>query len=189
MYAFWGFEQPFYVLAEAKSPRRYFPRYTVLAFLTAVVLYLLVNISYLLVVDRSQVLIPVDGSLPTTSLAGLFFNNLFGDEDNKGARAMAAVIAVSIFGNLWVMTFTAARIKQEIAKEGILPFSLIIATSYKTPYGLVKKWLSRGELPDEEIERAPTAAFALHWFTSVLLVVLVAPVTHVSHAYSYLVQL
>lgn len=189
MYAFWGFEQPFYVLAEAKSPRRYFPRYTVLAFGIAVLLYLLVNISYLLVVDKSEVLVLVKGELPSTSLAGLFFNDLFGGDHDKGARAMAAVIAVSIFGNLWVMTFTAARVKQEIAKEGILPFSLFIATSYKTPFGMLKQHWSKGSIPDEEIERAPTAAFALHWFTSVLLVVLVAPIAKPSHAYTGLVQL
>jgi amino acid transporter len=43
------------------------------------------------------------------------------------------IIAISIFGNILVATFTAARVNQEIAKEGILPFSLFFATSHPTP--------------------------------------------------------
>jgi amino acid transporter len=66
MYTFSGFEQPFYVrlcshgslhwltfgqvLAESKSPRKHFPKYTVLTVCFATVLFILVNISYV----RSQ---------------------------------------------------------------------------------------------------------------------------------------
>jgi amino acid transporter len=189
MYSFWGFEQPFYVLAEVKSPRRYFPRYTVFALLSVIVLYVLVVISYLLVVDKTKM---VTGSPEVLlndvkDLASQFFDKLFGGGDERGAQTMSAIIAVSIFGNLWVMTFTAARVKQEIAKEGILPLSLYIATSYKTPFGLWKQW--RSNVSDEDVEKAPTAAFGLHWFTSVLLVVLVAPIVDPSKAYTALVQL
>jgi amino acid transporter len=190
MYAFWGFEQPFYVLAEAKSPRKYFPKYTVFSLGTLIVLYMLVNISYLLVVDKRQVIKHTPEEIGDVSdMASLFFSKLFNGDDEKGARAMSAIVATSIFGNLWVMTFTAARVKQEIAKEGILPWSLYIATSYKTPYGLWKKWRSSGSVSEEEVEKAPTAAFALHWFTSVLLVVLVSPIQKPTLAYGALVQL
>ena len=34
------------ILAESKSPRKYFPKYTVLALLIAALLFLLVNIAY-----------------------------------------------------------------------------------------------------------------------------------------------
>ncbi|KAK5165825.1 uncharacterized protein LTR77_008748 [Saxophila tyrrhenica] len=189
MYSFSGYEQPFYVLAEVKSPRRYFPKYTVLGLLITVVLYMMANISYLLVVDKADIIPPLGGKPSSADIATLFFNKLFGDDQKKASHAMAAIIAVSIFGNLWVMTFTAARVKQEIAKEGILPFSLHIATSYKTPYGLFKLWLSRGRLREEDVEQAPTAAFALHWFTSVLLVVLVSPIRDPRRSYSALVAL
>ena len=102
---------------------------------------------------------------------------------------MAAVIAICIFGNLWVMTFTAARVKQEIAKEGILPWSLLFATSYRTPYGFCKQWLSKTKLPPTEVERAPTAAFAIHWFTSILLIAVTAPIKDPRSSYSILVYL
>lgn len=42
---------------------------------------------------------------------------------------------------------------------------------------------------DDEVETAPTAAFALHWFTSILLVVLVSPIPDPRVAYSALVSL
>lgn len=98
MYCFSGYEQPFYVLAETKSPRKLFPKYTVLAFGIATVLFLLVNISYLLVVDKRDVLEDiVDKDL---DLATLFFKGLFQGDRRKAARSMSALIAVSIFGNL-----------------------------------------------------------------------------------------
>jgi amino acid transporter len=121
-------------------------------------------------------------------MATLFFEHLF-DDQVHARRAMAALIAVSIFGNLVVMTFTAARVKQEIAKEGILPKSLIFATSYTTPYGLWKKWMSRNTILPEDLEHAPTAAFVLHWFTSILLILVTLPVGDPRKAYSALVSL
>lgn len=190
MYAFSGYEQPFYVLAETKSPRKHFPRYTVLAMCLAGILFLLVNISYLLVVDKSAVLPPMPGALPPgVDLATLFFDRLWSNDHEAAAKAMAAVIAFSIFGNLWVMTFTAARVKQEIAKEGILPFSLLFASSYRTPYGMWQQWRSKKQLPDEEVEQAPTAAFGLHWFTSTLLIAVTSAIVDPRTTYSVLVSL
>ncbi|KAK4506042.1 hypothetical protein PRZ48_004007 [Zasmidium cellare] len=190
MYAFSGYEQPFYVLAETKSPRKHFPRYTLLAMIIAGLLFLLVNISYLLVVDKSEILPRRPGDIPSgLDLATLFFDHLWSDDHKAAARAMAAVIAFSIFGNLWVMTFTAARVKQEIAKEGILPFSLFFATSYRTPYGIWQQWRSKKQLPDEEVEQAPTAAFGLHWFTSILQIAVTAAIVDPRTSYSILVSL
>ncbi|KAI7718635.1 hypothetical protein KC353_g3633 [Hortaea werneckii] len=190
MYCFSGFEQPFYVLAETKSPRKNFPKYTVLALAIAAVLFVLVNISYLLVVDKETILFSPTGGVPqSTDIATLFFDRLFQGDNRKAERAMAGLIAVSIFGNLWVMTFTAARVKQEIAKEGILPFSLYIASSYTTPYGIWQKYIKGRNYPGRYYEQAPTAAFALHWFTSVLLIAVTAWVSDPRKAYSALVSL
>lgn len=186
MYTFSGFEQPFYILAETKSPRRYFPKYTVLAMVIAIVLFIGVNISYLLVLDKSIIL---DDKTYKQDLASAFFEGLFQGDNRQASRAMAALIAFSIFGNLIVMTFTAARVKQEIAKEGVLPYSLFFATSYITPYGLWQKWKSRRQLADHEVEQAPTAAFLLHWITSVFLVLVIIPIQDPRMAYSALVSL
>ena len=190
MYSFSGYEQPFYVLAEAKSPRRYFPRYTVIALSIAAVLFMGVNIAFLLAVPKSAV-IPASGEIPDgPDMASLFFDNLFEDQESA-RRAMAALIAISIFGNLVVMTFTAARVKQEIAKEGIFGrrLSLFFATSYLTPWGYYRKWKTNDNLPREDLEQAPSAAFVLHWFTSVLLILVTIPIKDPRKSYSVLISL
>ncbi|KAJ9644217.1 hypothetical protein H2204_001568 [Knufia peltigerae] len=189
MYSFSGFDQPFYIMAETKSPRRYFPKYTVLALCITAVLFMLVNVAYLFAVPKSAVIPSTARELPTSiDMATLFFEHLFQDQ-NQARRAMAGLIATSIFGNLVVMTFTAARVKQEIAKEGILPKSLIFATSYSTPWGMWKKYLHGDDVRVEDLEQAPTAAFVLHWFTSVLLILVTIPVGDPRKAYSALVSL
>ena len=190
MYAFSGYEQPFYVLAEVRSPRKSFPRYSVVAMIIAAVLFLAVNISYLLVVDKNDILPQGPMDLPgSVDLATLFFDNLWSQSHESATRAMSCIMAISIFGNLWVMTFTAARVKQEIAKEGIIPFSLFFATSYRTPYGLWQQWTSKQPKLDDEIEQAPTAAFGLHWLTSVLQIAVTAAIIDPRKSYSTLVSL
>lgn len=190
MYAFSGYEQPFYVLAEVRSPRKHFPKYTVLAMLITGVLFLAVNISYLLVVDKSEVLPQTRNSLPgNVDLATLFFDTLWSENHKSATKAISVIMAISIFGNLWVMTFTAARVKQEIAKEGIIPFSLFFATSYRTPYGLWQQWTSKQPKLDDEIEQAPTAAFGLHWLTSILQIAVTAAIVDPRKTYSTLVNL
>lgn len=132
-------------------------------------------------------------------------------------RIMQGAIALAILGNgvmFWllphsfstltnvtvvVMTFTASRVKQEIAKEGILPFSLIFATGRTTPIAWLKSRFSKkrantnvpedsvGNLPDT-LEQSPMAALALHWFSSLLLIAVTAGLS-TNTAYSFLVEL
>jgi len=111
---------------------------------------------------------------------------------------MQAMIAFSIFGNLIVMTFTAARVKQEIAKEGILPKSLFFASGKRTPLAIFlarrankreaknRSAVSRGRPLDypvteldvseteEHLEQSPMAALGLHWFSSIFLIAVTA---------------
>lgn len=64
--------------------------------------------------------------------------------------------------------------KQEIAKEGVLPFSLFFATSSPTPYAWIKEriWPSSRQPGSERpaAEESPAAALLLHWFFSVFLI-------------------
>ena len=62
---------------------------------------------------------------PDLNVAQQFFHYTFSHLSNGKVdpqRILSSFIAVSAFGNVVVMTFVAARIKQEIAKEGILPW-------------------------------------------------------------------
>lgn len=55
------------------------------------------------------------------TVAALFFSRIFGDRNANTVQN--TFMAFSSFGNILVQTFTASRVKQEIAKEGILPFT------------------------------------------------------------------
>lgn len=182
IYAFSGFQQPFYVLSEVSKPRKVFPKYTLIAMCIAMTLFVLVNIAYFCAVPRDmQLHNPED-------MAALFFGQMFGNDVAK--RVMAAFVAFSIFGNIVVMTFTASRVKQEIAKEGILPCSLFFATGHTTPYAWLKaRWQSGSSYAvapsrNEHLEQSPIAALGLHWITSV---VLIAVTSMLDPATSYVV--
>jgi hypothetical protein len=112
---------------------------------------------------------------------------------------MAAFIAVSIFGNVIVMTFTAARVKQEIAKEGILPYSLFFATGHSTPVAWLKSRFIKPPYPrrntlthalnlEDHLEKSPMAALTLHWLSSIILVLVTIPLEP-SAQYSILTSL
>lgn len=60
-------------------------------------------------------------------------------------RAINAFLAISAFGNIVVMTYTAARMKQEIAKQGFLPFTSYFAMNRDVSFGRFLMWLEGGE--------------------------------------------
>ena len=133
-----------------------------------------------------------DGLPNNINMATVFFARIFHDHE-RAERAMSALTAVCIAGNLWVMTFTAARVKQEIAKEGVLqPWSLTISTAYRIPWGLIRELYRQHlgrPLAEIEVDRAPAFAFAVHWFSSVILVAATAPITDQRKSYYVLVSL
>ncbi|KAF1984288.1 amino acid transporter [Aulographum hederae CBS 113979] len=171
LYAYSGFEQPFYVLSEVDRPKKNFPKAMYGAMALTFVLFILVNFSYLSVVQFEDIL-----SNPSTDIATLFFERVFGTE--TAGRVMAGAIALSILGNIVVMTFTASRVKQEIAKEGILPWSLVFATGRTTPDAwLRQKWQKRRAAKKnrpEPLEQAPMAGLALHYVSSLFLLAVTA---------------
>ena len=202
MFTYSGFEQPFYVLSEVDRPRKYFPRAVISTLISLLILFLLVNIAYVCVIPREAIMnAPRD-----VDIIEMFFKEIFG-EDSKSVRVMNAFVAVSILGNLIVMTFTAAKVKQEIAKEGILPKSLFFATGKTTPTAkLLARWQnwrrqgkrsrghghSGGELEHadgkEHLEQSPMAALLLHWFSSLFLIAVTAKLEPVD-SYNFLVSL
>ena len=127
-------------------------------------------------------------------MATLFFTEVFGT--NAAPRVMSGIIALSIFGNIVVMTFTASRgtisdsvfrqdlletnilpslVKQEIAKEGIFGrrLSLFFASSTTTPYAYLKARLFPSQLATSQQvppEQSPAAALFLHWVFSMIMI-------------------
>jgi len=163
IYPYAGFEQPFYVLAEVSRPRRRFPMAVITTMLAIFVIYPLVHFSYFCVVD-------LDTFTGSTEIFTVFIRTISnGDSDKE--KATSAIIAIFIFGNLFVQTYTAARVKQEIAKEGILPFSLFFTSQYASSWAFLRQKFRQGRAqntetePEDHDEEVPVTATFLHWLS------------------------
>jgi hypothetical protein len=98
------------------------------------------------------------------------------------------------------MTFAASRVKQELAKEGILPWSLFFATARTTPISWLRSRLQRvhkkAELESQNpggdtsnpLEQSPMAAFGLQWLSSLFLLAVTAKLS-TNGQYYFLVNL
>lgn len=127
---------------------------------------------------------PKQAQVNEANVALEFFRRTFGviGKGTTGDRVFHIFLAISSLGNVIIMTFTAARMKQEIAKEGILPFARFFAQDTDLSLGrlllwmrhrgwfasiLRHKWLS----PEAHQEKTPVGAFILH-FGSCIVVIL-----------------
>ncbi|KAL8364778.1 hypothetical protein RB595_003855 [Gaeumannomyces hyphopodioides] len=124
-YSFAGLENANNVLNEVRDPVRTLRLVTRAALLTACGLYLLVNVAYLAVVPVAE--IKASGEL----IAALFFERVFGPA--VGRVALPLAVALSAAGNVLVVAFSLARVKQEVARQGLLPFSGALAST--RPFG------------------------------------------------------
>jgi amino acid transporter len=185
-YPYTGYEQPYYVLAEVKEPQRRFAKGTTYAMLAVLVLYPLVNVGYLCVVPYEG-----NGSLPV-NMAITFFGRISGvSDDMRTVRAVSALLAIFIFGNIVAQTYTASRVKQEIGKEGIFGrFSLALATNNDA---LLARWLSPSTSRSPAInnlgghlEQTPIFATFVHWLFEVILVLSFGIPFKPSKGYRYL---
>lgn len=63
-------------------------------------------------------------------------------------------------------------VKQEIAKEGVLPWSRIIASDMQTPFSWLRSKFRRStNVSKSDEENTPIAALSLHWLFSVILII------------------
>ncbi|KAK3331585.1 high-affinity methionine permease [Cercophora scortea] len=163
IYAYSGFEQANYVLGEMATPRRTFPRAAISGMALTSVLYMLVNISYMVVVPAYE--------QSNEEVALLFFRKTFSwvPGDGSADRIFNAFLALSSFGNAIVMTYTAARMKQEIAKQGFLPFPKFFGQNVDLSIGRFiaylrasRGWRLRYLSPEQHREATPVGALLLH---------------------------
>lgn len=115
IFSYQGWEGANYVLCELKDPRRTLAIAAPLTVGIVTILYLLVNVAYFAAISKSEL------AKSEVLVAGVFFRNMFGDA--AGARILPVLVALSNLGNVLAGTFAIARVKQEIGKEGLLPFS------------------------------------------------------------------
>src|SRR5216117_358571 len=131
--------------------------------------------------------VPKSTQLNGTNVAQSFFQLTFGTlspTDNTGSRVFSAFLAISSLGNIIVMTYTAARVKQEIAKEGILPWPKFFAQNLNFSLGRFLQWAQQTKAinrpfyrvlrmrwlaPEEHSESTPVGALFLHLVTCIVL--------------------
>ncbi|KAI0597252.1 amino acid permease-domain-containing protein [Biscogniauxia sp. FL1348] len=128
-YSYAGLSNLNNVLNEVKDPVRTLKSVSITALVTACLLYLLANLAYLAVVPVEE--IKESGQL----ISALFFERTFGD--NVGRKILPLAVALSAAGNVMVVTFALARLNQEIARAGFLPFSRFLSSSkpFNAPMG------------------------------------------------------
>ncbi|OBZ78204.1 High-affinity methionine permease [Grifola frondosa] len=129
--SFVGYSNANYALSEVRNP---VPRCS-LAVGSITLVYMLVNIAYLAVVDKAEIL----GS--GRIVAALYFGKLWGVQTE---RVSSAIIAMSTLANVLAVLFTHGRVVQELGREGVLPFSAFFASNkpFNTPLpGLFAQWL------------------------------------------------
>ena len=143
LYSFSGWESANYVLSEVRNAPRTLKRSAPTAVITVTVLYVLANIAYLAASSKSEI-----ANSGTTVAAG-FFVKVWGSSRFVDS-GLPAIIALSSLGNSFAQTFANARVKQEFAKEGILPFSRLWASDWPM--------------------RTPSGGILLHWLVTVIVI-------------------
>ncbi|KAK3322578.1 amino acid permease-domain-containing protein [Apodospora peruviana] len=137
MYSYSGWENANYVLTEVRDAPRTLRRAAPIAVSAVTILYVLANIAYFAAMSKAEI-------RDSNVLVGAaFFRNVWGDSPFV-TRAMPVFIGLSSLGNVFAQSFAMPRVKQELAKEGILPFSRFWASDWpiSTPTGaILLHWL------------------------------------------------
>lgn len=156
-----------------------------------------------------MIVVPKSDQLnPDLNVAQQFFHYTFSKVANNkvdAQRILSVFIAISTFGNIVVMTFVAARIKQEIAKEGVLPLYKFFGSSQNASFGRILEYAHRKKDsfivrnlwwllkmrwmdPREHSEETPVGALFLHWLFTVFMILVTARLAPLD-AYNLLVGL
>ncbi|KAJ7022581.1 amino acid transporter [Mycena alexandri] len=117
LFSYAGWSNINYVLNDVKDPIRTLKIAAPLGLGLCATLYLLANIAYFAAASK------VDIIKSQVTVASLFFKNVFGV---KAEKVLSVLVALrSLFSiNVVTVTFTAAKVNQELAKEGVpFPFS------------------------------------------------------------------
>ncbi|KKF94152.1 Low-affinity methionine permease [Ceratocystis platani] len=141
-YSYSGLETANNVVNEIKNPIHTLKSATTAGLATCCVLYVLTNMAYFTIVPIDE--IKASGEM----IAALFFERVFGAA--LGRRILPLSIALSAGGNVMVVAFAMARLKQEIARQGLLPYGEFLSST--RPF------------------HSPLGALIIHWIPSVLVI-------------------
>lgn len=116
-----GWSNAAYVLNEVKRPVRTLKIAGPLSLTICGVLYLLANVAYFAAATPEEI---ADSGV---TVASYFVDKVYGSTAQK---ALSVFVALSALGNVLTVTFAQARVNQELAKEGVIPFGRFWASSW-----------------------------------------------------------
>ncbi|PHH79140.1 hypothetical protein CDD82_2579 [Ophiocordyceps australis] len=145
IYSYQGWTGANGIIGELKNPRRTLLVAVPLSVVSVTILYLLANIAYFAAVPKQDI------AKSEVLLAATFFRNVFGNV--AGTHVLPVFVMLSNLGNIIAAALYYSRIIQELAKEGLLPFSFFWASN--KPFN------------------TPAASLSLHWTATVLVLVAV----------------
>ncbi|KAH8082804.1 amino acid transporter [Cristinia sonorae] len=161
LFSYGGWSNVNYVMNNVKDPIRTLKIAGPLGLGICALLYILANIAYFSAASKDEIL---HGGV---AVASVFFKAVFGAQAQK---ALTVFVALSALGNVTTVAFAAARVNQELAKEGI-PF----------PFGN-RFWASNWPT-----KKSPFPGLLIH-FTMTVIVIL-APPPQVAYPFILDVQL
>ncbi|KAH8661559.1 amino acid/polyamine transporter I [Tricladium varicosporioides] len=135
IWSYIGYSNANYALSETKNPVQTLKRAAPAALTLVSILYMLTNIAYFAAVPKAEII--SSGRI----VAATFFRNMFGV---RAERALSVFVALSAYGNVLSVIFSQGRLVQEVAREGILPFSRLWSSNkpLNAPFmGLFEHWL------------------------------------------------
>ncbi|KAK4639005.1 hypothetical protein QC761_702480 [Podospora bellae-mahoneyi] len=143
LYSYGGWENANYVLTEVRNAPTTLRRAAPIAISIVTVLYVLANIAYFSAMTKDQM------ANSRVVVAAQFFENVWG-KSVFVQRVLPLFIGFSSLGNVFAQSFAMPRVKQELAKEGVLPWSRFWASDW--PFN------------------APSGAIFLHWIVTTVFI-------------------
>ncbi|KAJ5198618.1 uncharacterized protein N7498_007735 [Penicillium cinerascens] len=137
-----GWSNAEYVLNEIRNPVRTLKIAAPIGLFICGTLYILANVAYYAAATPEKI------AASGVTVASFFMGKVFGI---AAERALSVLVAISAFGTVMTVTFAQARVNQELAKEGVIPFPRFWASSW--PFG------------------SPSSGLLLHFIPSFIVIV------------------
>ena len=127
LFSYGGWQHASFLAGETKNPARNVPVAMITGAIVVIVIYLLVNVSYMM-------LLPMKSIISSQQLAAEAVNTIF----PFGAVLVAGIIAISTLGTTGIYTLSAPRIYYAMAEHGLFFRSLAkVHPVYKTPLNAI----------------------------------------------------
>jgi APA family basic amino acid/polyamine antiporter len=127
LFSYGGWQHASFLAGETKNPKRNVPIAMILGALVVIILYLLVNVSYMLLLPIDKVAVSQKVAAEATSTVLPF-----------GAMMVAGIIAISTLGTIGIYTLSSPRIYYAMAEDGIFFKGIAkVHPGFKTPINAI----------------------------------------------------